>query len=155
MNVLQYCFYFMFWFFGHEACRILAAQPGMEPTPPALWDGVLTTGHQGSPFTTTFLAHHCYLEKRAWDQNNLLSCIWCNSRVEWKHQERHEYKSIAEFCLDFWLCSEISELVPAALCRAWIWLPNNYLQASETVSRKEASSFTAPDKFGMENNAPI
>ena len=44
MNVLQYCFYFMFWFFGHEACRTLASQPGMEPTPPALGDEVLTNG---------------------------------------------------------------------------------------------------------------
>ena len=26
----------MFWFFGHEACGILAPQPGIEPTPPAL-----------------------------------------------------------------------------------------------------------------------
>ena len=26
----------MFWFFGHEACGILAPQLGTEPTPPAL-----------------------------------------------------------------------------------------------------------------------
>ena len=28
--------FFMFWFFGHKACGILASQPGTEPTPPAL-----------------------------------------------------------------------------------------------------------------------
>ena len=31
-------------FSGHEACGILAPQPGIEPTPPALEGEVLTTG---------------------------------------------------------------------------------------------------------------
>ena len=44
LNLLQYCFCFMFWFLGHEACRILAPPPGMEPTPPTLEGKVLTTG---------------------------------------------------------------------------------------------------------------
>ena len=48
LNVLQYCFCFMFWFFGCEACGISAPQPGMEPTPPALEVKVLTTGPPGS-----------------------------------------------------------------------------------------------------------
>ena len=34
----------MFWFFGHEACGILAPRPGIEPAPPALEGEVLTTG---------------------------------------------------------------------------------------------------------------
>ena len=34
----------MFWFFGLKACGILAAQPGIELTPPALEGEVLTTG---------------------------------------------------------------------------------------------------------------
>ena len=34
----------MFWCFGHQARRILAPPPGMEPTRPALKSGVLTTG---------------------------------------------------------------------------------------------------------------
>ena len=29
-------FWFMFWYFGHKACGILAPQPGIEPTPSAL-----------------------------------------------------------------------------------------------------------------------
>ena len=37
----------MFWFFGHEACGILAFQPGIEPTPPTLKGEVLTTGPPG------------------------------------------------------------------------------------------------------------
>ena len=34
----------MFWFFGGEACGILAPWPGVKPTPPALGGEVLTTG---------------------------------------------------------------------------------------------------------------
>ena len=37
----------MFWFFGHETCGILAPQPRVEPTPPALEGEVLTTGLPG------------------------------------------------------------------------------------------------------------
>ena len=44
LNLLQYCFCFMFWFFGPGACGILAPQPGIEPAPPALEGKVLTTG---------------------------------------------------------------------------------------------------------------
>ena len=39
----------MFWFFGLEALGILAAQPGIKPTPPALEVRVLTLDHKGSP----------------------------------------------------------------------------------------------------------
>ena len=37
----------MFCFSGCKACRILAPQPGIEPVPPALEGGVLTTGPPG------------------------------------------------------------------------------------------------------------
>ena len=37
----------MFWYFGQEACEILAPWPGVEPTPPALESEVLGTGLQG------------------------------------------------------------------------------------------------------------
>ena len=37
----------MFWFFGCEACGILAPPPGIEPAPPALEGEVLTTGPPG------------------------------------------------------------------------------------------------------------
>ena len=37
----------MFWPFGHEACGILAPQPGVEPAPPALEGEVPTTGLPG------------------------------------------------------------------------------------------------------------
>ena len=38
----------MFWFFGHEACGILAPQLGTEPTPPALEGEDSTTGPPGT-----------------------------------------------------------------------------------------------------------
>ena len=37
----------MFWFFGPEACGILAPRPGIEPTTPALEGEVSTTGLPG------------------------------------------------------------------------------------------------------------
>ena len=47
LNLLQYCFCFMFWFFGRETCEILAPWPGIKPSPPALEGEVLTTGPPG------------------------------------------------------------------------------------------------------------
>ena len=37
----------MLWFFGQEACGILALQPGIEPVPPELKGKVSTTGLPG------------------------------------------------------------------------------------------------------------
>ena len=36
LNLFQYCFCFMFWFFGLKAYRILTPRPGVEPSAPAL-----------------------------------------------------------------------------------------------------------------------
>ena len=47
LNLLQYCFCFTFWFFGPEACGILAPRPGIEPASSALEGEVLTTGPPG------------------------------------------------------------------------------------------------------------
>lgn len=43
-NLLQYCFCFTFWIFNCEVCGILTAQPGFEPSPPALKAEVVITG---------------------------------------------------------------------------------------------------------------
>ena len=43
-NLLQYCFCFMFQFFGCEACGIIPPRPGIELTPHALEGKVLTSG---------------------------------------------------------------------------------------------------------------
>ena len=55
LNLLQYCFFFlMFWFFGSEARGILAPRPGIEPAPPVLEGEVLTTGRPGKSLTHLF-----------------------------------------------------------------------------------------------------
>ena len=47
LTLLQYCFCcFMFWFFGQEACGILAPQPGIECIP-CTGRQVLNTGLPG------------------------------------------------------------------------------------------------------------
>ena len=46
--IISFLFY-IFGFFGHKACWILAPQPGIKPTPPALEGKVLTTGPPGKP----------------------------------------------------------------------------------------------------------
>ena len=47
LSLLQYCFCFMFCFFGPQTCGILAPPPGIKPSAPALIGGVLTTGPPG------------------------------------------------------------------------------------------------------------
>ena len=47
-------YYFCFGFFGPEACGILAPQTGVEPTPPALKDEVLTIGLPEKPLPFYF-----------------------------------------------------------------------------------------------------
>ena len=70
LNLLRYCFCFIFWSFGPEACGILAPQPGSEPAPSAL-EEVLTTGHPGKSSLSLFsnllcnmphliLSHPCF-----------------------------------------------------------------------------------------------
>ena len=47
LNLLPYCFSFLFWFFGWEACGVLVPWLGIEPTPSALEGEVLATGPPG------------------------------------------------------------------------------------------------------------
>ena len=52
LNLLQYCYCFMFsCFFGCKTCGILAPWPGIEPAPPVLEGKVLTTGPPGKSLT--------------------------------------------------------------------------------------------------------
>ena len=56
MNLLQYCFCVMFWYFGHEACRILVSSLTID------WTHTLCIGrqslkppdNQGSTWDSTF-----------------------------------------------------------------------------------------------------
>ena len=53
LSLLKYCLFDVFCFFGHEACAILAPQPGIKPTTPPLESEVLTNGPPGK-FQDTF-----------------------------------------------------------------------------------------------------
>ena len=50
----------LFCVFGHEACGILASQPGIELAPLALEDQVLTTGPPGKWLAWKSLQAHFY-----------------------------------------------------------------------------------------------
>ena len=52
LNLLQYCFCFMFWFLSLEACGILPPQPGIKSS--ALEGEVLTTGPPGKSLNCSF-----------------------------------------------------------------------------------------------------
>ena len=58
LNVLQYCFCSVFWFFGCKACEILASQLEIEPTPPALEGRFWTT--REVPFAFNLSQHHFF-----------------------------------------------------------------------------------------------
>ena len=56
LNLLQYCFCFMSWSFGCQACGILSLPPGIEPIPAVLEGEFLTTRLPGkSPVTQCVL----------------------------------------------------------------------------------------------------
>ena len=54
LNLLQYCFCLMFWFFGREACGMLAPQPELNPSFALEGEG-LTSGLPGKPPPKGFL----------------------------------------------------------------------------------------------------
>ena len=47
LNLLQYCFCFMFWVLGPEGCGVLAPRPVIEPAHLVLEGEVLTPGLPG------------------------------------------------------------------------------------------------------------
>ena len=59
----------MCWFYGHEACGILATPPGIEPTPPALEVKVLTTELSGK------IPHAPWPNKSKYETEAILSQI--------------------------------------------------------------------------------
>ena len=81
MNLLQYCFRLMFWFFGHEACGIFAPQPQKELAPPSLEGQVPTTGSPEKPLK---MPPDCNLpvifSKKQCDKYKRMLVAACNSR---------------------------------------------------------------------------
>ena len=62
IELLQYCFCFMFWvfwfFFGCKACGILALPPGIEPTPSALEGSLNHQTTKEVPSNSGFQSHY-------------------------------------------------------------------------------------------------
>ena len=76
LNLSQYCFCFLFWFFGHQACGILAPQPRIKHVPTALEGGVLTTGPPGEYLFVLYLPIPC--------QSTTLSTITPAKVAKWE-----------------------------------------------------------------------
>ena len=55
LNFTLLFLFYGFFFFGQEACGILAPQPGIETTPPVLEGEVLTTGPPGKSLCLSFV----------------------------------------------------------------------------------------------------
>ena len=67
----------MFPFFDHGACGVLATCPGIEPTPSALEDEVLTTEQPGKSQIFTFIITLVYLRKKEFfERLFLLFCLF-------------------------------------------------------------------------------
>ena len=79
----------MFWFFGHEACGILAPQPGTELARPALEGEVLTIGPPGKSEILQILKN--------WTQSSRLSRKWSlapNAGLYWPGQVWFSFLSL-------------------------------------------------------------
>ena len=74
LNLLQYCFCFLFFFFGHEAQGILDSHPGVEPALPALEGEVLTTGLPGK-FQGVILFETEFILEENYNKSKLLLMI--------------------------------------------------------------------------------
>ena len=72
LTLLQYCFCFMFWFFGQEACGILVLlQLWIETSPSAFKGEVLATGPPGKSHHSFFFSNPNPMQqpKSSWSWN--------------------------------------------------------------------------------------
>ena len=87
LNLLQYCFCFMFWLFGCKAYGISAPWPGIEPIPPALEGEVLTAGPPGKSWRKVYYASNQATKTNlisillVWELYNLILLQICTLRV--------------------------------------------------------------------------
>ena len=76
----------MFCFFGHEACGILAPQPGIEPVPPALEGEILTARPPGK----SLISHLNHTLKTVIDEKLVFKNKKKYKEKEWiKEQEKN------------------------------------------------------------------
>ena len=72
LDLLPYNFCSMFWFFDCMACGIIAPQPGIEPSSPALEGKVLTTGPPGKSLNDLFKYSLSIRQRRQWHPTPVL-----------------------------------------------------------------------------------
>ena len=111
--------FYVFWFFGREACGVSAPWPGVEPAPPALEGKVLTTGPPGKsllfflspfPYYITFSPYNNLWIANIWhftnEENFWVSCwrrtacegqLRFESRSNWSLTHNHGMQSVACF----------------------------------------------------------
>ena len=97
LNLLQYCFCFMFLVFWPEACGILVPWPGIEPASPALEGKILTSGCPGKPLDSLLPSSEFFPRTPlgpmqvgpCWMSQNLQSYLnhrWSQLCLEWRLQ---------------------------------------------------------------------
>jgi len=75
----------MFWFFGHEACGILAPLPGIKPTTPALDGEVLPTGLPGKSWVRPIFRDIHQIIMFLLPSNSYITfTTWCKESIHWK-----------------------------------------------------------------------
>lgn len=74
LNLLQHCFCFLIWFFGHKVFGILAPRPRIKPTRLALEGDVLTTGPPGKSQLHSNLKVFIYLATLGFPSDNRWAC---------------------------------------------------------------------------------
>ena len=90
LNLLQHCFWFMFWFCSCKSCGILISKPGIKPTSPALEGEVLTAGPQ----------------QKSLNKASHFNCLW---------PVLLEQSAKALICLNLLMLFSISSLIMALL----------------------------------------
>ena len=80
LNLLQYCFCFMFWSFGPETCGIPAPRPGIKPAPPALEGKVPTNGLPGKPLIIYLCIYLFVHSNKTW-LGTFLAVQWLRPRA--------------------------------------------------------------------------
>ena len=100
----------MFWFFGHEACGILAPSPGIEPT-------LSYTGRWG--------LNHCIARKIH---------LWFLNSFSYYSQYNLISKDTLFYVVYYFLHTNISPQIKCRLLEGW---PMTYTSADPTVLRAE------------------
>ena len=99
LSLLQYRFCFMFWFFGPEACAILASWPGMEPTPPTLQGEGLTTGSSGKSLEVWICVNLYNYIKLDKSKGCIYDCDITYLSIIWREEKKEERKGEGKMLL--------------------------------------------------------